>query len=76
MDETTQNQEVVEQPVEEKTEPVLQGYTPEQFAKEYQELCRTSGFQIVVNPVYIARDDGTFSTQLQTSVGKMPKQEK
>ena len=45
------------------------------FAKEYQELCEKHGMRIVVNPVYISRDDGTFSTQLQHSIGKLPKQE-
>ena len=36
----------------------------EDFAKKYQQLCEEMGFRIVVNPVYISRDDGTFSTQL------------
>ena len=43
----------------------------EDFAKKYQQLCEEMGFRIVVNPVYISRDDGTFSTQLQYSVGKL-----
>jgi len=46
------------------------------FTKEYQELCEKHGFQIIVTPVYIARDDGTFSTKLNASVGKLPKEEK
>lgn len=45
------------------------------FAKEYQELCEKHGYRIVVNPAYIARDDGSFSTVLQHSVGKLPKTE-
>ena len=44
------------------------------FIKDYEKLCEKHGYQIVVNPVYIARDDGTFSTKLQTSVGKIPKE--
>ncbi len=49
--------------------------TAEQFAKEYQALCEKLGFRIVVSPQYIARDDGSFSTILQYTVGKLPKQE-
>ena len=46
--------------------------TAEDFAKKYQQLCEEMGFRIVVNPSYIGRDDGTFSTQLQYSIGKLP----
>ena len=47
-------------------------YTADKFAKEYQSLCEKMGFRIVVNPAYIARDDGSWSTVLQMSVGKLP----
>jgi hypothetical protein len=43
------------------------------FIKEYETLCEKHGYQIVVNPAFRARDDGTFSVVLQTSVGKLPK---
>jgi hypothetical protein len=49
--------------------------SPQDFAKEYQELCEELGYRIVVVPSYIARDDGTFSTQLQYSVGELPKKQ-
>lgn len=49
--------------------------TAEQFAKEYQELCEKLGYRVVVSPVWIARDDGTFSMQLQYTVGKLPQKE-
>lgn len=45
------------------------------FVKEYQELCEKHGYQIVVSPAWRARDDGTFSLILQSSVGKFPKKE-
>jgi len=48
----------------------------EEFAKAYQELCEKHGHRIVVTPVYIARDDGTFSTQCQYAVGELPKETK
>ena len=50
--------------------------TPEEFAKEYQSLCDKMGYRIVVSPNYIARDDGSFSTVLSYTVGKLPKEEK
>jgi len=45
------------------------------FVEEYQKLCEKHGFQIQVTPAYKNRDDGTFSTVLQTAVGKLPKKE-
>ena len=45
------------------------------FVKQYQELCQKHGYQIVVTPAYKNRDDGTFSTILQTSIRKLPKKE-
>lgn len=47
--------------------------TPQDFIKEYEALCERTGFRINVNPAFVARDDGSFSIVLQTSVGKMPK---
>ena len=46
----------------------------QEFIKKYEELCIATGFQIVVNPVFKSRDDGTFSVVLQSSVGRLPKQ--
>jgi hypothetical protein len=46
--------------------------TAEDFAKAYQELCDKMGYRIVVSPAYVARDDGSFSTVLQYTVGKLP----
>lgn len=45
-----------------------------EFVERYQKLCEELGYQIVVTPVWIARDDGTFSMRLQSSIGKLPKQ--
>lgn len=56
-----------EQPLEVK--PV----TAQDFAKKYQDLCDEMGYRIVVSPAYVARDDGSFSTVLQYSVGALPK---
>lgn len=44
----------------------------EDFVKEYTALCEKHQYQIVVNPAFKSRDDGTFSVVLQTSVGKLP----
>ena len=53
-----------------KVQPTV--YTPEQFAKAYQSLCDEWGFRIVTTPVWLARDDGTWSMQIQPSIGKLP----
>ena len=58
-----------------KVEPKVE-YKPEDFAKSYQELCDKMGFRIVVSPQYIARDDNSFSTVLQYTVGKLPNEKK
>lgn len=50
--------------------------TPEEFAKRYQDLCKEMGYQIVITPVWIKRDDGTYSMQNQVSVGELPKEAK
>jgi len=50
----------------------IKPFTPEGFAKEYQSLCDKMGYRIVVSPQYIARDDGSFSTILQYTVGLIP----
>ena len=47
--------------------------TAENFTKEYQQLCDKMGYRIVVSPVWVARDDGTFSTKLEYAIGKLPK---
>ena len=46
------------------------------FIKEYEELCKKHGFNIVVNPAFKAMaDTGTFNVVLQTSIGRLPKKE-
>ena len=45
----------------------------EEFLKEYNELCKVHGYRVVTNPAFQARDDGTWSIVMQTSVGKLPK---
>lgn len=44
-----------------------------QFIKEYSELCEKHKFQLVITPAFRARDDGTWSVVLQSSVGRLPK---
>ena len=57
------------QPIQDAVE--IKGPTQEEFAKEYQSLCEKMGYRIVVSPQYIPRDDGSFSTILQYTVGKL-----
>ena len=63
------NQKIEDKEEEQKT------FMAEEFAKEYQSLCEKTGWRVVVAPVWIARDDATFSMQLQYQVGKLPKKE-
>ena len=58
--------------VEPKKEEVKQ-HTAEDFVRKYEELCKELGFRVVVSPSWVARDDGTFSMQLQYTVGALPK---
>lgn len=45
------------------------------FVKEYQELCKKHGYQVVTQPTLVARDDGTWSIKQISSVGKLPKED-
>jgi len=60
--------EMISDMQEEKSERDLM----QEFIEKYQALCEEYKLQIVVTPAYKSRDDGTFSTVLQTSIGKMP----
>ena len=64
------NSKVVEDKKEEQ-----KTFTAEEFAKSYGQLCEKMGWRVVVAPVWLARDDNTFSMQLQYQVGKLPKVE-
>ena len=50
----------------------LKPKTPQDFADAYSKLCEEYGFRIVATPVWLVRDDNTFSMQIQISVGKLP----
>lgn len=43
-----------------------------EFIAEYERLCEKHGFNINVQPTFIARDDSTFSVKLVSSVGRLP----
>lgn len=47
--------------------------TAQEFAEKYSKLCEEMGFRIVVTPAWVGRDDGSFSTILNYSVGELPK---
>ncbi len=65
-EQTEANEQVIES---------VQEYTAEQFLAAYNELCEKMQHRVVVTPAYIARDDGSFSTVMQWSIGQMPKKE-
>ena len=61
---------------EDKVQVKTEQQKAEEFVKKYEALCKEHGFNIVVNPAFKARDDGTWSVVLQTSIGKLPKEVK
>jgi len=56
--------------------PQTEGHTAtaEDFQKEYQLLCKRMGMVIVPSLVWIARDDGTWSSKVNLTVGNLPKE--
>lgn len=42
------------------------------FINDYEALCEKHKLRIVTIPVFKARDDGTFSVVLETSIGQLP----
>lgn len=46
-------------------------YTAEDFAKEYNELCKKAGFQITVTPTFVATNHGTFELSLSYAVSPL-----
>ena len=57
---------------EDKSQPLTEEQKMKKFFESYQKLCEDHGYRVVVNPAFQARDDGTWSVVLQTSVGKLP----
>ncbi len=53
---------------------VVRAKTADDFTKAYEALCKEYGFFISVIPMWIIRDDGTWSTKLQASLGQLPKE--
>lgn len=42
-----------------------------EFYSRYKDLCKEYGYSLVTTPVFVARDDGTFSIVLKTNVNKL-----
>lgn len=47
--------------------------TAKKFHEEYQALCKKYGMQVVVQPVFVGTNHGTFELSLQAQVGQLPK---
>lgn len=61
-----------DQPKQEK--PKTEQELAQEFLKKHYALCEEYGFQLVVTPAFKAMaDTGTFNVILQTSVGRLPK---
>lgn len=61
--------------VEPKDKPKTDQELAQEFLKKHYALCEEYGFQIVVQPTLVARDDGTWSIKQISSVGRLPKSE-
>lgn len=48
-------------------------FTAQDFQFEYEMLCRKMGLLIVPSLTWVARDDGTWSTKVNLTVGQLPK---
>ena len=48
---------------------------PEDFAKKFEELCKETGFTIVPSLTWVLRDDSTWSTKVNLTVGAIPQPE-
>ena len=53
---------------EDKFQKETKTFTEEDFAEEYEKLCKDTGYRIAISPTWIMRDDNTFSMQLKYSV--------
>ena len=58
----------------EKPQAEVKTYTGEDFVKEYNQLVEKMGWRIVAKPVFVGRDDGTFSVVLNYAEGATPKE--
>jgi hypothetical protein len=47
---------------------------PEDFAKHYEQLCQKDGYVIVPSLVWLKRDDGSWSTTVNLTIGQVPKE--
>jgi len=63
-----------EEPKNEK--PKTETELAQEFVAKYKQLCDEHGFQISVKPDFKARDDGTWSVILQSSVGRIKRGDK
>jgi len=65
---------VIKEAVEDLKEVTSEDMT-KRFVDKYNSLCNEFGLQIVFSPVFVSRDDGTFSVKLNAAIGKLPKRE-
>lgn len=46
--------------------------SPQDFQVKYEALCKEMGYFIVPSLTWVARDDGTWSTRVNLTVGALP----
>lgn len=63
---------MTDQPKQEK--PKTDQELAQEFLKKYYALCEEYGLNILFTPAWkVSQDTGTWSTVIQTSVGRLPK---
>lgn len=50
-------------------------YTAQDFQQEYELLCKKMGMLIVPSLAWVRRDDNSWSTTVNLTIGKLPVQE-
>ena len=63
-----------EKPLEVKEAVINHSYDAQDFQKEYELLCKKMGMLIVPSLVWTHRDDNSWSTICNLTVGKLPQE--
>jgi hypothetical protein len=50
--------------------------TSQDFQNKYEALCKEMGYIIIPTLTWIPRDDGTFSTKCNLTIGELPRDAK
>ncbi len=63
----------MDQPKEPANKPKTEAELAQEFIKAYQELVEKHQMRLVITPIFISTNHGSFEVALQESVGRLPK---